>query len=239
MTAPQWPPPPVDAWDRSPATSVQAPLPKWNYDDRRSSQKVKEKDRDRDRERDKDRDRKRNNSLSFSGNRRKEKEKDKVCCSTLVFFIRILNINRTIYQVPFQPEEENKPLDLDTRIALLLKEKGSGGMAPPFLALGGDSDDESKSVLDKLSDGPSLIQRSRRALDSDSDDDRSSISLSDMPINPPAPDFLFGLDRICTREDEEKQPLSTPPSPFLSKEIYVDCHRLALEQVIRLFKFVV
>lgn len=136
------------------------------------------------------------------------------------------------FQFSFQTEEENKPLDLDTRIALLLKEKGSGGMAPPFLALGGDSDDESKSVIDKLSETPSLPIRSRRLADSDSDDDRSSISLSDMPINPPAPDFLFGLGRQPTREDEEKQPLSVPPSPFLSKEVYLDCHRLALEQVI-------
>lgn len=104
-------------------------------------------------------------------------------------------------------------------------------MAPPFLALGGDSDDESKSVIEKLSEAPSLSTRPRRNIDSDSDDDRSSISLSDMPINPPAPDFLLDLGRQLTKEDEEKQPLSTPPSPFLSKEIYLDCHRLALDQV--------
>lgn len=104
-------------------------------------------------------------------------------------------------------------------------------MAPPFLALGGDSDDESKSVIEKLSEAPSLPTRPRRNVDSDSDDDRSSISLSDMPINPPAPDFLLDLGRQLTKEDEEKQPLSTPPSPFLSTEIYLDCHRLALDQV--------
>lgn len=106
-------------------------------------------------------------------------------------------------------------------------------MAPPFLALGGDSDDESKSVIDKLTETPAILSRPRRGAgaDSDSDDDRSSISLSDMPINPPAPDFLLDLGRQLTKEDEEKQPLLTPPSPFLSKEIYLDCHRLALEQV--------
>lgn len=109
-------------------------------------------------------------------------------------------------------------------------------MAPPFLTLGVDSDDESKSVIDKLTDGPSAIPLSRPVLprrsgDSDSDDDRSSISLSDMPINPPAPDFLLSFGRQRTREDEEKEPLSTPPSPFLSREIYMDCHHLALEQV--------
>jgi hypothetical protein len=47
-------------------------------------------------------------------------------------------------------EEENKTLDLDTRIALLLKGRGSGDMAPPFLTMGGDSDDESKSSFDKM-----------------------------------------------------------------------------------------
>lgn len=41
--------------------------------------------------------------------------------------------------------EETKTLDLDTRIELLLKGKGPGGVAPPFLALGVDSDDDGKS----------------------------------------------------------------------------------------------
>lgn len=116
--------------------------------------------------------------------------------------------------------EEEKPLDLDTRIALLLKEKGSGGMAPPFLALGADSDDESKSS-EKLSKHLPIPT----SLDSD-DDDRSSISLSDMPINPPAPDLDIDIVK-----DDENFPLSVPPSPFLSKEVYLECHRLALEQV--------
>lgn len=43
--------------------------------------------------------------------------------------------------------EEQKKLDLDTRIALLLKGKGSGGMAPPFLSFGVDSDDDAKNIL--------------------------------------------------------------------------------------------
>lgn len=98
-------------------------------------------------------------------------------------------------------------------------------MAPPFLTLGVDSDDESKSMLDKLPEPPNS------ALDSD-DDDRSSISLSDMPINPPAPDFLLEFERIDIRQEEGEAPLSIPPSPFLSKEVYLECHRMALEQVI-------
>ncbi|XP_045466894.1 histone-lysine N-methyltransferase SETD1 [Harmonia axyridis] len=112
-------------------------------------------------------------------------------------------------------DEETK-LDLDTRIALLLKGKGTGGMAPPFLAFG-DSDDEFK--MDKHPKGlplpPSI----------DSDDDKSSISLSDMAINPPAPDVDIPLD-------DETAPLSEPPSPFLTKEIYLECHRNALEMAV-------
>ncbi|EFA05618.2 histone-lysine N-methyltransferase SETD1B [Tribolium castaneum] len=116
-------------------------------------------------------------------------------------------------------EEESKTLDLDTRIALLLKGRGTGDKAPPFLLLGGDSDDESKSSFDRMPKSvpiPTSI---------DSDDDRSSISLSDMPINPPAPEF----DSNSVKCDDTA-PLSTPPSPFLSKEVYLECHKVALEQ---------
>ncbi|CAD6231479.1 GSCOCG00001430001-RA-CDS [Cotesia congregata] len=42
------------------------------------------------------------------------------------------------------PEQARKTLDLDTRIAMLLKDK-AGGMAPPFLQFGSDSEDEKKS----------------------------------------------------------------------------------------------
>lgn len=54
------------------------------------------------------------------------------------------------------PVESRKTLDLDTRIALLLKEK-AGGKAPPFLQFGSDSEDERKSRADEdmLSDPPS------------------------------------------------------------------------------------
>ncbi|XP_068901901.1 histone-lysine N-methyltransferase SETD1 isoform X4 [Tenebrio molitor] len=120
-------------------------------------------------------------------------------------------------------EEENKTLDLDTRIALLLKGRGSGDMAPPFLTMGGDSDDESKSSFDKM---PKAVPIPT-SIDSDTGIfvDRSSISLSDMPINPPAPDFDGG-----SVKNDDNAPLSDPPSPFLSKDIYLECHRIALEQ---------
>ncbi|KAK0095871.1 hypothetical protein PV326_007174 [Microctonus aethiopoides] len=42
------------------------------------------------------------------------------------------------------PVETRKTLDLDTRIAMLLKDK-AGGMAPPFLQFGSDSEDDKKS----------------------------------------------------------------------------------------------
>lgn len=45
-----------------------------------------------------------------------------------------------------------------------------------------------------------------------------------MPINPMAPAADF-------QPPEEDLPLSTPPSPFLSLEIYRECHKLSLEQV--------
>ena len=54
------------------------------------------------------------------------------------------------------PIETRKTLDLDTRIAMLLKDK-AGGMAPPFLQFGSDSEDERKDGADEemLSNPPS------------------------------------------------------------------------------------
>ncbi|EFN77371.1 Histone-lysine N-methyltransferase SETD1B, partial [Harpegnathos saltator] len=55
------------------------------------------------------------------------------------------------------PDETRKTLDLDTRIAMLLKDK-AGGMAPPFLQFGSDSEDDKKSQCgdsEMLSDTPS------------------------------------------------------------------------------------
>lgn len=71
----------------------------------------------------KDKEKKRNNNVISSAKSKKDKEKE---------------------------VEDEKTLDLDTRIALLLKGRASGGMAPPFLSLGGESDDESKSSFDKI-----------------------------------------------------------------------------------------
>jgi len=55
------------------------------------------------------------------------------------------------------PDDTRKTLDLDTRIAMLLKDK-AGGMAPPFLQFGSDSEDDKKSQhgdSEMLSEPPS------------------------------------------------------------------------------------
>nr|CAH7761535.1 unnamed protein product [Callosobruchus chinensis] len=101
-------------------------------------------------------------------------------------------------------------------------------MAPPFLALSVDSDDESKT-LDTKSLIPPPVAIPASALvgsDLDDDDDRSSVSLSDMPINPPCPEDDLDME---PREDHNP-PLSDPPSPFLSREIYLECHQKGIEQ---------
>lgn len=64
-------------------------------------------------------------------------------------------------------------------------------------------------------------------------EDHSSVSLSDLPINPPPPDVDSNIAKI-----DENAPLSEPPSPFLSREIYLECHRNGIEQVEMNFKSV-
>ncbi|CAH2007526.1 unnamed protein product [Acanthoscelides obtectus] len=205
---PQWP------WERSPVGPPPAVAPgqaKWPPlpDDARHSSRSsggKERERDKDKKR----------SGSGSGSRyssRKERDREKE------------------REKEKPTDEETNQLDLDTRIALLLKEKGCGGMAPPFLALSADSDDESKTLDTKsLIPPPAAIPASALVVSDfeDDDDDRSSVSLSDMPINPPCPED--DID-VPPREDHNP-PLSDPPSPFLSKEIYLEWHQRGIEQAV-------
>lgn len=52
-----------------------------------------------------------------------------------------------------------------------------------------------------------------------------------MPINPPAPDL--GL----ASKSDENVPLSNPPSPYLSLEVYLESYREHMEQVnLKFFK---
>ncbi|KAF5281886.1 hypothetical protein FQR65_LT14469 [Abscondita terminalis] len=208
---PMWPMPPqqwpTEAWDR--LTPTIAPPQKWqestNY--ARGSASVSEKEvtkttsRDKDKEKEKDtrdRDKKKNNNNNNSSNtnagcasKKKEKEME---------------------------EKQEKTLDLDTRIAMLLKGKGTGGLAPPFLTLGGESEDEIHLKPVSIPISASI----------DSDDDRSSVSLSDLPINPPPPDVEINT----TSSTEQNGVLSTTPSPFLSREIYMKCHRDGVEHAL-------
>lgn len=139
---PVWPMAPTQpqplAWERSPVTMI--PTSKWTETE--SSGGGRSRDQTyRETKKDRDRDKRREKKESGKNNKKKEREGS--------------------------VEEEQKKLDLDTRyltykrffyffesnilflyrIALLLKGKGSGGMAPPFLTLGADSDDDSKNIL--------------------------------------------------------------------------------------------
>lgn len=106
-------------WERPYATSQS----KWSGSESGSGSSKRDKDRDRAKDK-------------KSKHHRSKKERDKEIKDE---------------PVPKEKEkvEEEKPLDLDTRIALLLKEKCAGGLAPSFLALGVDSDDDTTSSKEK------------------------------------------------------------------------------------------
>ncbi|XP_039290820.1 histone-lysine N-methyltransferase SETD1B-A-like [Nilaparvata lugens] len=106
-------------------------------------------------------------------------------------------------------EVATKSLDLDTRIENLLKESSMTGNVPSFLKIINNDYDESKKSLVKVkmkADGKSKRKRSF-----DSDD-----YLQYSP--PPAP-----------IHESANSPLSTPPSPFISKDIYLQCFQSGLE----------
>lgn len=200
MNAPQlWPMPPqqwsAEAWDR--LTPTMAPPQKWpesssaSYIRNSTSEKdIKIVREGKEKERDsRERDKKKNSSAS---GKKKEKEKEET--------------------------KQEKTLDLDTRIALLLKGKGSGGLAPPFLNIGGETEEETMIKPQPIAIPTSI----------DSDDDRSSVSLSDLPINPPPPD----TDANSTEPSDQNGLLSTTPSPFLSRDIYLKCHRDGVEHAL-------
>lgn len=111
-----------------------------------------------------------------------------------------------------EPSPEPKHLDLDTRIEMLLKEKTVGGANPPFLQIiNSESED----------DEPKEPKRNKRLSTETENFIASRMSL-------PMPPGLEEMDR--SPSDTEEQPLSTPPSPFLSLEIYLECHQKAIEK---------
>lgn len=131
--------------------------------------------------------------------------------------------------------EQRKGLDLDTRIEMLLKGKTPSGMALSFLQLSvsSDSDEESKSSS-KL--GKNRLKRCERVPSCQS----PSGSESEHPVPPleppvpapPPPDEKPPPPPPeWTHQDElDQEPLSTPPSPFLSRDEYLKWHRIGIEQ---------
>ncbi|XP_022831575.1 histone-lysine N-methyltransferase SETD1 isoform X2 [Spodoptera litura] len=113
---------------------------------------------------------------------------------------------------PPPPAEEPKNVDLDTRIAMLLKGVSTGGgMAPPFLALGISSEEE--------------------------DEDRLPPNIPDIDThNPPSDDDgSISEDResiisLCSMKNVAPEPLSTTPSPYLERQNYLDCLHNTLER---------
>ncbi|XP_052738940.1 histone-lysine N-methyltransferase SETD1 isoform X2 [Bicyclus anynana] len=113
---------------------------------------------------------------------------------------------------PPPPAEEPKNVDLDTRIAMLLKgASGGGGMAPPFLSLGISSEEE--------------------------DDDRLPAKIPDLDAhNPPSDDEGSGSEdresiiSISQKVEVNPEPLSNTPSPYLSREFYLECLQSTIER---------
>ncbi|XP_028035252.1 histone-lysine N-methyltransferase SETD1 isoform X2 [Bombyx mandarina] len=116
---------------------------------------------------------------------------------------------------PPPPAEESKNVDLDTRIAMLLKgATGGGGLAPPFLSLGMSSEEE--------------------------DDDRLPSKIPDLDAhNPPTDDEgSASEDResivsVSQTSEVDPEPLSTTPSPYLSRELYLECLKITVAKKAR------
>jgi len=152
--------------------------------------------------------------------------------------------------------ETPKVLDLDTRIEMLLKGKGTGGMAPPFLQLGISSDSEEDTpvksvgkISSRRSSGSSSkhgstrhhhssscrhLDRSQQPSRSSSSSDTDGTALPPPPLPlplppPPGDDEPLPPPPPPDGADQD-EPLSTPPSPFLSAEIYLEWHRIGIEQ---------
>lgn len=144
--------------------------------------------------------------------------------------------------------ETPKVLDLDTRIEMLLKGKGAGGMAPSFLriGIGSDSDEETKSKAKvssrRSSSGSSKHSNSRHRRNvpstraepiSKARSSSSSDSDEGVPTLRPVSSDIISSGSLLTKnkDDSGNEPLSVPPSPFLSEEIYHKWFQIGIEQV--------
>lgn len=123
-----------------------------------------------------------------------------------------------------EPEEDDNKsnLDLDTRIAMLLQNKESG-IAPPFLAvLGSDEEDEKKGVGQE---GKKVKESSTGSSVSPSDSDSTSDTGSESEVGEGSKDSSGGeMKPKWTILENILEPLSTPPSPFISRDMYIFWH---------------
>lgn len=115
---------------------------------------------------------------------------------------------------PKLDSEAQSKLDLDTRIEMLLSGRMSSqgaSVEPAFLSIvNKDADNEPETVED--------------------------INNDDLGVNLPPPPGLNDNqsdidDEKVGNEEETLPPLSNPPSPFLSKDIYIKCYEAAAEQL--------
>lgn len=108
--------------------------------------------------------------------------------------------------------EAQSKLDLDTRIEMLLSGMSQGtSVEPAFLSI----------VKKEPEDVPDCVD--------DIMDDDLNLNL---PVPPEDNDNQSDMDEEKVSNDEEMlSPLSNPPSPFLSKEIYIKCFEAAAEQL--------
>lgn len=118
---------------------------------------------------------------------------------------------------PVDISQSSQILDLDTRIEMLLKDRTTGKINPPFLKImsdSGDSDDDAKK-------SPSRRKKNRDAI-------REKLKQGLCGGDP-----LITIDKIKSLQDlleEPLSPLSQPPSPFLSEDIYLHWYRKGIEQ---------
>ncbi|XP_068623377.1 histone-lysine N-methyltransferase SETD1 isoform X2 [Battus philenor] len=116
---------------------------------------------------------------------------------------------------PPPPADEPKNVDLDTRIAMLLSGAGSGGgLAPPFLSLGISSEEE--------------------------DDERLPARIPDLDAHqPPSDDEGSGSEdrgsiiSVSVKKEVDSEPLSNTPSPYLSREFYLECLKVTVERRVK------
>lgn len=107
--------------------------------------------------------------------------------------------------------EAQSKLDLDTRIEMLLSGMSSqGALEPGFLSIVTTDHDELPEIMEDIIDDINL----------------------NIPPPPEVNDYQSDLDEEkVSIDDDTSLPLSNTPSPFLSKDIYLKCHKIAAEQL--------